>query len=215
MDGTNLTVADVMRVDSTVCRPSDPLDRVVSMMQDRNRRWLPVTGAAGDVIGTVTDRGACLAGVDRATNVGALSARDAMEGEPPTCRAEEPLSAVVVRMRERAVRGLVVVDARDRPTGLVTVEDLARGRGRDHSMIDHLGAILAAAAELGGCPPGGDRPSRREGQEAERRRSVGHRRATERGLGGSPSRHAGPHGARTSERPRTFPSRSGALTFKS
>lgn len=106
------------------CFVDDPVAEVAGRMRARHVGFLPVCNDLGQVIGTITDRDLTVRvladGLSPGTPVQAV-----MSKGPITCRPEEGLEDAE-RMMERYYKWrIVVVDARRRPIGIVSLSDIA------------------------------------------------------------------------------------------
>ncbi|GAC1548221.1 MAG: hypothetical protein NVS3B10_11860 [Polyangiales bacterium] len=106
------------------CFVDDSVGHVAGRMRQRHVGFLPVCNGHGQVIGTITDRDLTVRvladGLSPATPVQAV-----MSKGPITCRVEDPLEDVE-RMMERYYKWrIVVVDARRRPIGIISISDIA------------------------------------------------------------------------------------------
>jgi CBS domain-containing protein len=129
------------------CAPAETLAQAVTRMWDADIGWLPVVDG-GKVIGTVTDRDACVAACTRGRRLDDLTVDSVMSPDPVTCPADETVEHALATMRMHQVRRLPVVDERDQLIGVITLGDLARDQaahparpGRTDEIVTTLAAI--------------------------------------------------------------------------
>ncbi len=137
-----MTVKEVMTSDLVTCQAHTSIEEAARLMRDHDiGDVLVCTGERLD--GIVTDRDLvvrCLAGgADlRSARVGDVCSGGVVSVSPDTT-----VDDAARAMRERAVRRLPVVDD-GRPVGIVSLGDLAVGRGADSVLAD-----ISAAAPNG------------------------------------------------------------------
>lgn len=127
-----MTVRDVMNASPVVVHPDTPLLEAEWKMEEGGFRHLPVVDDAGYVVGIVSDRDVREAAPSGATSLSRLeigyllsrlTMRDVMSTPAVTARPEEPAETVAIRMRERKIGALPVVDG-GHLVGMVTTSDL-------------------------------------------------------------------------------------------
>jgi CBS domain-containing protein len=137
------TVSEVMTSDPICLDESASVLEAAKAMRDNHIGNVIVT-QGGRVLGILTDRDIvvrCVAQDQdvRSCSCGAVASRD----DVATIAKDAPLEKAIARMRERAVRRLVVVDD-ETPVGVLSLGDLAQERDRTSA----LGEISAAAPNL-------------------------------------------------------------------
>jgi CBS domain-containing protein len=146
--GSAACVSKIMTADVASCGPDDMLSRAAQIMWERDCGFVPVV-ASGMVVGTITDRDACMAAYTRGEPLAAIRVGDVMSRDVETCTADEALKTVEQRMQQRQIRRMPVVDGGKRIIGVVSLNDLAlaaaRARGEESgpSMVE-VGSTLAA-----------------------------------------------------------------------
>jgi len=136
------------------CRPNDTLDHAARLMWDYDIGALPVVDEAGQVIGMVTDRDACMAAYTRGEPLQRIPVSVAMTTHVVTCRPEDTTAAVARLMAMNKIRRVPVVDDQQRPIGLVSINDIAiaMAKGREVPATE-LAGTLAAICERRSISP--------------------------------------------------------------
>lgn len=132
------TARDVMTVDPETISAESSLYDAASVMAELGVRHLPVTDAAGRLIGMLSDR-------DVRTTLGepmeALRGRedsdvtvsDAMRADPLSESLETSVDALAMILADEKIGAIPIVDEGDRPVGIVSYVDLlswyAKNRG--------------------------------------------------------------------------------------
>lgn len=90
---------------------------------------LVVVDELGRALGMLTDRDLALRAVGRPRTLPGLRVEDVMSRPVVSIGVGEPLRHAVLRMKQRGVRRIVVLDERERPVGLVALDDLLHALG--------------------------------------------------------------------------------------
>jgi len=119
---------DVMMTLVFRCHEEDPVQKVARLMLEEQVGFIPITSAAGRLVGVVTDRDLAIRVVAEAkppnTPVRAVMT---MEGLL-TCGPEEDLRALARRM-ESGQKGRAVVVENDQVVGVISAADVAITEG--------------------------------------------------------------------------------------
>ena len=118
------TVREVMTRNALSCRPDDRLSAAALAMCEGDCRFLPVVDRMGHPIGVITDGDICLLGSTDRRSLREIFVREAMSGQPVTCRADDDLLGAIKIFRERRIRHLPVVNAEGLLEGVVSLTDL-------------------------------------------------------------------------------------------
>jgi CBS domain-containing protein len=106
------------------CYIDDSVAHVAGRMRARHVGFLPVCNDHGQVIGTITDRDLTIRVLaDRLSPETPVQA--VMSKGPITCRPDAPLAEIEGMMERYYKWRIVVVDARRRPIGIVSISDIA------------------------------------------------------------------------------------------
>lgn len=112
------------------CRVGDDLNAAAALMWDHDCGAVPVVDDEGRLVGILTDRDACMAAYTRGQRFGEIGVETVMSRQLATCRPDDPLSLAEELMQTHQVRRIPVVDAENRPIGLLSLNDLARDSPR-------------------------------------------------------------------------------------
>ncbi|MGZ3489666.1 MAG: CBS domain-containing protein [Isosphaeraceae bacterium] len=118
------TVRDAMTRNAHWCRPDDRLAAAAMTMCEGDCRFLPVVDGMGHPVGVITDGDICLLGSTDRRSLREIFVREAMSGQPATCRADDDLLAAIKILRERRIRHLPVVNAEGLLEGVLSLTDL-------------------------------------------------------------------------------------------
>ncbi len=83
------------------------------------------------LVGMVTDRDLVTKIVAEGRDVKQSTVRDAMTGNPISCREDDDIKEAMTAMSDRQVRRMPVVDGQGRVTGIIAQADVATRMGRD------------------------------------------------------------------------------------
>lgn len=153
-----MKVERLMATEVAVVHPDTDVRSAVGEMHSRECGFLPVLDRTGGVAGVLTDRDVALAlGADDARPSERLVA-DVMTRGARTCRADETVAQVLLRMREFRVKQLPVVNAAGRLVGAISIDDLVGvaqnvRAGTDRVSFEQvMQTITALAAQSTGGP---------------------------------------------------------------
>ena len=140
---TSLTQEDVPQADSGIERslveepiaclqpirpltadPDTPLDIAIRRMRDHGIGCLLVVTGEGALTGILTERDLLQKVAGRGLDLAGCQVQDFMSGAPETGRPEHPLAYALHRMIVSDIRYLPLVDAEDRPIGVVSSRDV-------------------------------------------------------------------------------------------
>ena len=107
------------------CDESAHAGEALNAMLAQDRIAVVVVGAGGRLAGIVTDRDllgrACAAGRDAN-----LSIADVMTRDPESVRSDDRVCYALNRMMATGCRTVPIVDADQRPIGIITIDDIAK-----------------------------------------------------------------------------------------
>lgn len=140
-----MKISELMTRPVHACRATDTLDCAASLMWEHDIGSVVVIDDAGQVIGMVTDRDACMASYTRGRALCDIPVDTAMARHVVTCKADDTDAAVTQLMAKHKIRRIPVVDETDRPVGMVSLNDLARtmARGREVPASSVAGTLAA------------------------------------------------------------------------
>ena len=167
---TIVHIKDVMSHPAVTCPADSTLDHVARLMWEFDCGVIPVVNDQGHLVGVVTDRDVCMAAYTQGRPLGNIPVTTAMASQVVAGRLDDSIESAEARMREHQVRRLPVLDAEDRPAGVVSMNDLARlaSRARRSAVDRELVQTLAAICE----PRGHVRGDGGIGRPASRPRAV-------------------------------------------
>jgi CBS domain-containing protein len=140
-----MKISELMSRPVYTCRTTDTLDRAAALMWEHDIGTVAVVDAAGELVGMVTDRDACMASYTRGLALGEIPAEVAMSKHVVSCIADDSDAAVAQLMAKHKIRRVPVVDESRRPVGMVSLNDLARtmARGREVPASSVAGTLAA------------------------------------------------------------------------
>jgi CBS domain-containing protein len=147
-----MKVSEIMRRDVATCAPSDRADVAVRIMVDRDCGAVPVVDSTGAVLGILTDRDVCLAGLSSGKPLEDVPVDRAMSVDVICCSSDDSIEEAEERMGQARVRRLPVVDESRRLVGLLSLDDIARAvlreelQGLFRSRMDEEGLARTLAA---------------------------------------------------------------------
>jgi CBS domain-containing protein len=104
---------------------NDALHDAAQKMWDHDCGVLPVVNDEGKVTGMITDRDICMAALTQGRPLHELLVNLAMAKHVIAVRPEQTLVEVEQLMTRHQIRRLPVVDAENRPLGVISLNDLA------------------------------------------------------------------------------------------
>lgn len=121
-----IRVRELMNSPPITCRPEDTLDQAARLMWDHDCGVVVVVSQEGRLVGVITDRDVCMAGYTRGQPLREIQVGDAMAKEVFSCQGADPISRALKLMGNYQVRRLPVVNADNRPVGLISLNNLIR-----------------------------------------------------------------------------------------
>ena len=142
-------VKDIMSHPVVTCPTTSTLDHAARLMWEFDCGVVPVVDDNGRVAGMVTDRDICMAAYTQGKPLNAIPVASAMAHEVVAVHTDDSIEHAEALMRDSQVRRLPVLDGDSRPTGLVSMSDLARLSARAHkTAVDReLVQTLAAVCQ--------------------------------------------------------------------
>ncbi len=141
-----MKVQEIMSQPVVACRASDSLNRAARLMWENDCGALPVVGDDGRIAGMVTDRDVCMASYLQGRALDAIPVSGAMAREVVTCHEEDLLETAERLMGDKQIRRVPVVDADNRPIGVLSMNDVTRHaavEGRSAAQRDVVRAMAA------------------------------------------------------------------------
>lgn len=138
-----MKVSDVMARQVMTAAPNDPVQSVARLMAHSNTGVIPIEmPGVGTLVGLITDRDIVIRIVAQGLST-TTSASEIMTVGVESCREDDDLAVVVGKMAETKVRRLVVYDAEQNLSGIISLVDIAAAFGRDEASAA-LGHISGA-----------------------------------------------------------------------
>jgi CBS domain-containing protein len=147
-------IKDLMSHPAVTCPANSMLDQVARLMWEFDCGVIPVVNDEGRLAGVVTDRDICMAAYTQGRPVADIPVTTAMARGVVAGHVEDTVESAEARMREHQIRRLPVLDAENRPVGVVSMNDLARLAARarrsavDRELVQTLAAICAPRAPV-------------------------------------------------------------------
>ncbi len=141
-----MNAKDVMSREPRVARTADRLDAVARILWENDCGIVPIVDAGGLLAGVVTDRDLCMASYTQGRTLVEIPVTAVMSRSVRTCRADEPVAAVLATMQQAQVHRLPVVDARGVVLGIVSTNDLVRLASQRPAALDPNQVVRTLAA---------------------------------------------------------------------
>ncbi len=103
----------------------DTLNCAAKLMHDHTLGCVPVVSDEGALVGILTDRDIVMSAYEWGEALWKLVVRQMMHEPVHACRADDDITVAAKVMREHRIRRLPVVDADNKPIGLISLDDLA------------------------------------------------------------------------------------------
>ena len=119
-----MKIKDVMTRAVETVRPDQSIQEAAAKMKSLDVGPMPVT--EGDrLVGMITDRDIVIRAVADGRDTRTTKVRDAMTTDVVCCNEDDDVQAAATKMEKRQIRRLVVVDANQRVSGIVSLGDIA------------------------------------------------------------------------------------------
>lgn len=144
-----MQVSEVMTAKPACCEPGTGLQEVARMMEQNDCGCIPVVSHehSSELLGVVTDRDIVMRSVGRGKNPLEMTAREVMSRPVVTASPEESVEDCCVKMEDKQVRRIPVVDAAGDCCGIVAQADIARRSGQDEA-----GEVVSEVSKPTGRP---------------------------------------------------------------
>ena len=142
-----MQIKELMTQPVMTCPAGSTLDHAARLMWQYDCGIIPVTDPDGRLVGVVTDRDICMAAYTQGVAISAIPVTTAMARQVIAVHGEELVEQAEYLMRESQIRRLPVLDAENRPVGIISMNDLTRlaarahKRGVDHELIKTMAAV--------------------------------------------------------------------------
>ena len=116
---------ELMSYPPITCHVNDTLNVPAQLMWDHVCGAVIVVNDEGKLAGMITDRDICMGAYTQGRDLGSILVNVAMGNPVFAIRPEQTLADVETLMAEHLVHRVPVVDAENRPIGLISTSDLA------------------------------------------------------------------------------------------
>lgn len=142
-------VSELMSHPVVTCSADATLDQAARLMWEFDCGTVPVRDRDGRLVGIVTDRDICMAAYTQGRALHEIPITSAMAKSVIAVYEHDSVDSVERLMQENQIRRVPVLDADGNPTGIVSMNDLARQAARTHrnSADRELVRTLAAICE--------------------------------------------------------------------
>src|ERR1051325_8335525 len=103
-----MKVSDVMSHPPYWCDREMTLEQAAGVMWDHDCGFVPVVDPSGNLVGTLTDRDACMAAYTKGQPLARIPVSEAMSHDPCWCRETDDLSSVHEVFRRQRIRRMPV-----------------------------------------------------------------------------------------------------------
>ena len=148
-----MLIEQLMSQPAVICRPNDTLNTAASLMWEHDCGVLPVVAEDDRLVGVLTDRDICMAAHFQGQPLHEIPVSVAMARQVVSCFPQEFIDAAERLMSEAQVRRVPVVDAENRPLGVLSFNDLIRHAastdprdGFDRALVLSMAAICQPRA---------------------------------------------------------------------
>lgn len=137
---------ELMTTPITTCQSNESLDTAARQLWEHDCGILAIVNDRGTLVGMLTDRDICMCAMMQHQTLSEISVGIAMSKAVYAVTADVPLEEVEALMAEQQLRRIPVVDAEQRPIGIVTINDLVREVVRVSPRIGDRRVMVALAA---------------------------------------------------------------------
>lgn len=120
-----MDVQEIMTAPVQTLDPEDTLNCAAKLMRDHALGFVPIVSPAGVLVGVLTNRDIALSAYEYGEALWKLRIAESMHPSVHTCHADDDIETAARIMRQHRVRRLPVVDAANKPVGIVSLDDLA------------------------------------------------------------------------------------------
>lgn len=147
-----MRVEQLMSQPVHTCMPDDSLADAARLMWDHDCGAIAVIDDDGKLVGMVTDRDICMAGLFQGKPLHAIPVAAVMAKDVHACEAGDAVETAERLMQHRQVRRVPVLSHGRRPVGMLSLNDIAREtgahrkNGADRELVQTLAAICEPRA---------------------------------------------------------------------
>ncbi len=119
-----MKVKELMTTSPAACTLTNTLADAGGKMWQNDCGVLPVVAEGGKVVGLITDRDICMAGVLNGRQLEHIAVEEVTSGKVFTCRPDDDVRAAMKTMQDNKVRRLPVVTAEGALEGMLSMNDI-------------------------------------------------------------------------------------------
>jgi len=146
-----MNVEDLMTKPAVTIQAQELLNVAAQKMWDNDCGVLPVVGGDGRLVGVLTDRDVCMSAWSRGQLLTNIRVEDAMSKQVFSLKPGQEVGLAEKLMAEHQVRRIPIVDASEKPVGIVSMNDLAREATRAGNFKDGISRAIHTLAAI--CRP--------------------------------------------------------------
>lgn len=147
-----MNVEDLMTKPAVAINAQETLNLAAQKMWDNDCGVLPVVGDDGRLVGILTDRDICMSAWSKGRLLETIRAEEAMSKQVFSVKPGQEIGLAERLMAEHQIRRLPVVDANEKPIGMLSMNDFAREAVRAGSRIkDGIARAMNTLAAI--CQP--------------------------------------------------------------
>lgn len=139
-----MKIANLIHRPVISCTIHDTAERAAQLMWDHDVGSLPVIDDEGHVAGMITDRDICMAAYTQGAPLHAIAVTTAMAKHVLSCTETDEASEIERRMGEHRIHRMPVIDQQGHPTGMVSINDIARAARAGQLPVGEVVSTLAA-----------------------------------------------------------------------
>ncbi len=121
-----MKVKDLMSTEVKCCAEYNTLNTAAQMMWESDIGCVPVVDKEGRAIGVLTDRDICMGAYFQGVPLTGALVTSAMSKQVFSCAPDDDVAAAEKLMKQNQIHRLLVLDAGERPVGVVSLNDIAR-----------------------------------------------------------------------------------------
>jgi CBS domain-containing protein len=141
-----MRVSDVMTGNPATVSMDTTVQEVARLMADKDVGFMPIVDGQGIVCGTVTDRDIVVRVIAKGADAKTSKLRDFGGNSVVSVSPDDDLSRVRDLMKQHQVQRMLVCDAKKKPVGVISLQDLAEhdkgGLGETVRQVKQEGASV-------------------------------------------------------------------------
>jgi CBS domain-containing protein len=119
-----MKVKELMTTSPAACTLTNTLADAGGMMWQHDCGVLPIVAEGGKVVGLITDRDICMAGVLNGRQLAHIAVKEVTSDKVFTCTPDDDVRAALKTMQDNKVRRLPVVTADGALQGILSINDI-------------------------------------------------------------------------------------------